>query len=70
MADYFDAAKNKWICNEEEWRPQTVDELLPKYTAQIIIGSLVINLTDKTFTSAQIEHMREYFGWEVKNLCE
>ena len=48
----------------------SVNDLLPKYTAQIQIGSWYINLVGKTFTPEQIEHMREYFGWEVKNLCE
>ena len=42
----------------------------PKYTAIIEIGSWHIQLIDKTFTQEQIDHMREYFGWEVKNLCE
>ena len=42
----------------------------PKYTAVIEIGNLHIHLIDKTFTQEQIDHMREYFGWEVKNLCE
>ena len=44
--------------------------LFPKYTAVIEIGSWHIHLIDKTFTQEQIDHMREYFGWEVKNLCE
>ena len=43
---------------------------LPKYTAIIEIGNLHIKLIDKTFTQEQIDHMREYFGWEVRNLCE
>lgn len=48
-----------------------VDEnLFPKYTAIIEIGSWHIYLFNKTFTQEQIDHMREYFGWEVKNLCE
>ena len=48
-----------------------VDEnCFPKYTAIIEIGSLHIQLFNKTFTQEQIDHMREYFGWEVKNLCE
>ena len=42
----------------------------PKYSAIIQIGNLHIYLTDKTFTENQIKNMREYFGWEVKNLCE
>ena len=42
----------------------------PKYSAVIQIGNLHIYLTDKTFTEDQIKNMREYFGWEVKNLCE
>ena len=42
----------------------------PKYTAVIQIGNWHIQLVDKTFTQEQIDHMREYFGWEVKNLCE
>lgn len=42
----------------------------PKYSAVIQIGNLHICLTDKTFTEDQIKNMREYFGWEVKNLCE
>ena len=42
----------------------------PKYSAVIQIGNLYIYLTNKTFTGNQIKNMREYFGWEVKNLCE
>ena len=42
----------------------------PKYSAVIQIGNLHIYLTDKTFTEDQIKNMKEYFGWEVKNLCE
>lgn len=42
----------------------------PKYSAVIQIGNLHIYLTDKTFTENQIKNMREYFGWEIKNLCE
>ena len=41
-----------------------------KYSAVIQISNLYINLTDKTFTENRIKNMREYFGWEVKNLCE
>ena len=41
-----------------------------KYSAVIQIGSWCINLIDKTFTEDQIRNMKEYFGWEVKNLCE
>ena len=42
----------------------------PKYSAVIQIGNLHICLTGKIFTENQIKNMREYFGWEVKNLCE
>ena len=42
----------------------------PKYSAVIQIGNLHIYLTAKTFTDNHIHNMREYFGWEVKNLCE
>ena len=42
----------------------------PKYSAVIQIGNLHIYLVGKTFTEDQIKNMREYFGWEVKNLCE
>ena len=42
----------------------------PKYSAIIQIGNWHIYLIDKTFTEDQIKNMREYFGWEVKNLCE
>lgn len=41
-----------------------------KYSAAIQIGSWCINLIDKTFTEDQIKNMKEYFGWDVKNLCE
>ena len=40
------------------------------YSAVIQIGSWCINLIDKTFTKNQIRNIREYFGWEIKNLCE
>ena len=42
----------------------------PKYSVVIQIVNFHIYLTDKTFTENQIKNMREYFGWEVKNLCE
>ena len=48
----------------------TVISRIPKYTAIIEIGNWHINLIGKTFTQEQIDHMREYFGWEVRNLCE
>ena len=41
---------------------------LPKYSARISIGSLQINLTNKTFTEEQIKNMKEMLGWEVENL--
>ena len=46
------------------------ENCFPKYTAIIEIGNWHIYLVDKTFTQEQIDHMREYFGWEVRNLCE
>ena len=61
--------------NEPLYRVADYDSVIkttcvPKYTAVIEIGNLHIYLIDKTFTQEQINHMREYFGWEVKNLCE
>lgn len=44
--------------------------LPPKYSAVIQIGNFHIHLIGKTFTENQIKNMREYFGCEVKNLCE
>lgn len=41
-----------------------------KYSAIIWIGNWCIQLKDKTFTEEQIKNMREFFGWEVENLCE
>ena len=41
-----------------------------KYSAVICIGNWCIQLKDKTFTEEQIKNMREFFGWEVENLCE
>ena len=41
-----------------------------KYSAVIWIGNWGIQLKDKTFTEEQIKNMREFFGWEVENLCE
>ena len=40
------------------------------YSAVIRIGNWHIQLKDKTFTEEQIKNMREFFGWEVENLCE
>ena len=48
--------------------PEDAKIALPKYSARISIGSLQINLTDKTFTEEQIKNMKEMLGWEVKNL--
>ena len=42
---------------------------LPLPTAEIHIGSWHIQIYDKTFTEEQIKNMREFFGWEVENLC-
>lgn len=41
-----------------------------KYSAVIWIGNWCIQIKDKTFTEEQIKNMREFFGWEVENLCE
>ena len=41
-----------------------------KYSAVIWICNWCIQIKDKTFTEEQIKNMREFFGWEVKNLCE
>ena len=38
-------------------------------TAIIHIGSWHIQIFNKTFTKEQIKNMREFFGWEVENLC-
>ena len=48
----------------------TISDLLPKYTAKVEIGGWIIMLRDKTFTPEQIEHIKEYFGFEVENICE
>ena len=48
--------------------PEGAKIALPKYSARISIGSLQINLTDKTFTEEQIKNMKEMLGWEVENL--
>ena len=48
--------------------PEDAKIALPKYSARISIGSLQINLTDKTFTEEQIKNMKEMLGWEVENL--
>lgn len=39
-------------------------------TAVIQIGSLAINIYNKTFTESQIKNMKEYFGWDVRNIEE
>ena len=64
---------NKEFLKEEIIQGEIPEENIiqpPKYSAIIQIGNLHIYLTDKTFTEDQIQHMKEYFGWEVKNLCE
>lgn len=64
---------NKEFLKEEIIQGEIPEENIiqpPKYSAVIQIGNLHIYLTDKTFTENQIKNMREYFGWEVKNLCE
>lgn len=57
-----------------EYTPMTWEEApyvwKEKYSAVIKIGSWHINLINKTFTEEQIKNMREFFGWEVENLCE
>ena len=42
----------------------------PEPAAIIHIGSWHIQIFNKTFTEEQIKNMKEFFGWEVKNLCE
>lgn len=42
----------------------------PEPTAIIHIGSWSIQIYNTTFTEEQIKNMREFFGWEVENLCE
>ena len=37
-------------------------------SAVIKIGSLSIDIYNKTFTYEQIKNMKELFGWEVENL--
>lgn len=46
----------------------TIKEQEP--TAVVHIGSWHVQIYDKTFTEEQIKNMREFFGWEVENLCE
>ena len=64
---------NKEFLKEEIIQGEIPEENIiqpPKYSAVIQIGNFHIYLTDKTFTGDQIKNMKEYFGWEVKNLCE
>ena len=64
---------NKEFLKEEIIQGEIPEENIirpPKYSAVIQIGNFYINLIGKTFTEDQIKNMREYFGWEVKNLCE
>ena len=64
---------NKEFLKEEITQGEIPEENIiqpPKYSAVIQIGNFHIYLIDKTFTGDQIKNMREYFGWEVKNLCE
>lgn len=62
--------------NKDDFTKYTVkDELLYKCnfnnpTAVIQIGSLAINIYNKTFTESQIKNMKEYFGWDVSNIEE
>ena len=58
--------------NQLAWvsRPGESYLTMSEPTAVIEIGSWYINIYDKTFTEEQIKNMREFFGWEVRNLCE
>lgn len=52
-------------------KPEYAILTVKKPTAVISIGSnFHIEIADKTFTKEQIKNMREFFGWEVENLCE
>lgn len=52
-------------------KPEYAILTVKKPTAVISIGSnFHIEIADKTFTEEQIKNMREFFGWEVENLCE
>ena len=64
---------NKEFLTEEITQGEIPEENIiqpVKYSAVIWIGNWGIQLKDKTFTEEQIKNMKEFFGWEVENLCE
>ena len=52
------------------WENEYPTIKLREPTAEVIIGTLHLKLYEKTFTKKQIQHIRDYFGFEVKNLKE
>lgn len=47
------------------WEPIQV----VKYNAEIDLGGTIIQLRrDKPFTEKQIKHIKEYFGFDARNL--
>ena len=66
---------HKWLGKDELREYIVPNELIYENnfnnpTAVIQIGSLAINIYNKTFTEEQIKNMREYFGWDVSNIEE
>ena len=52
-------------------KPEYAILTVKKPTAVISIGSnFHIQVADKIFTEEQIKNMKDFFGWEVKNLWE
>lgn len=44
-------------------------QFFPRYEAVLDMGGFMVNLTH-TYTDEQIKHIKEYFGWDVRNFEE
>lgn len=55
----------------KDLRPLDIPTIKPEeYSAELKLGSLIINLKDVTFTDKQIKNYKKYFNIEVRNLDE
>ena len=53
------------------WQELNIPRIAPeKFSAELKLGNLVINLKDVTFTDKQIKNYKKYFNIEARNLDE
>ena len=67
--------RKEWVLKEEKMEYNFDSSVLGatiqvvKYNAEIDLGGTIIQLRrDKPFTEKQIKHIKEYFGFDARNL--